>query len=89
MRDYANPEGWAAGGACRRADPELFFPVGPGGPSARQTTQAKQVCAICPVRQPCLEFAVETGQDFGVWGGATADERRAMRRRELRRRRAA
>ncbi|HEY1918779.1 MAG TPA: WhiB family transcriptional regulator [Streptosporangiaceae bacterium] len=89
MHGYADPNGWAARGACRNADPDLFFPVAPAGPSARQIAQAKEVCAHCPVRRPCLEFAVETGQGFGVWGGTTEDERRTMRRRQLRRERAA
>jgi WhiB family transcriptional regulator, redox-sensing transcriptional regulator len=83
-RDYADPGGWAARGACRQADPELFFPVGPAGPAVRQVIRAKDVCARCPVRHPCLVYALETGQDFGVWGGATEDERRVMRRRHLR-----
>lgn len=88
MHGYADPNGWAARAACRHADPDLFFPVAPAGPSARQVAQAKEVCAHCPVRRPCLEFAVDTGQGFGVWGGASEDERRVMRSRQLRRERA-
>jgi len=80
---HADPEGWAAQGACQRSDPELFFPVAPAGPAAAQIAQAKDVCATCQVRQECLEFALESGQKFGVWGGTTEDERRALRRRRL------
>jgi WhiB family transcriptional regulator, redox-sensing transcriptional regulator len=86
---YEDRRGWAAQAACRHADPELFFPVTPAGPSLVQLARAKKVCARCPVRTPCLEFALETGQDFGVWGGASEQERRAMRRSRRRKSRAA
>jgi WhiB family transcriptional regulator, redox-sensing transcriptional regulator len=78
-RRYGDPNGWAAQGACRRHDPELFFPIASTGPSISQVARAKAVCAGCPVRVECLEFALDSGQDFGVWGGASADERRLMR----------
>lgn len=86
---YEDPGNWAAKGACRHADPELFFPITPVGPAAAQLARAKEVCACCPVRAQCLEYALETAQSFGVWGGASEDERRVMRRSLLRRRRAA
>jgi WhiB family transcriptional regulator, redox-sensing transcriptional regulator len=85
---YADPEGWAARGACRHSDPELFFPVSTSGPAAGQVARAKLVCTRCPVRPECLEYALNSGQDFGVWGGASESERRAMRRRLTRRRQA-
>ena len=85
-RRYADPVGWAASAACQGLDPELFFPVTTQGPARGQAEEAKAVCAQCPVRQPCLEFALETGQNSGIWGGTTEDERRTMRRRNLRRR---
>jgi WhiB family transcriptional regulator, redox-sensing transcriptional regulator len=75
--------GWATRGACRGKDPELFFPPSARGPAARQLAEAKTVCASCPVRAQCLEFALATGQDFGVWGGTSEDERRAIRRSHL------
>jgi WhiB family transcriptional regulator, redox-sensing transcriptional regulator len=84
VHGYADPNGWASRGACQHADPDLFFPVASAGPSVTQTVRAKEVCAQCPVRRPCLQFALESGQDFGVWGGASEDERRTMRRRQLR-----
>jgi WhiB family redox-sensing transcriptional regulator len=58
---------WRLRAACRRADPELFFPVSQSGPSLDQVTQAKAICAGCPVRQQCLAFALDTRQDHGVW----------------------
>lgn len=85
---YADPNGWAAQGACRLSDSELFFPVSSVGRSAGQVARAKAVCLRCPVRGECLDFALESGQDYGVWGGTSEDERRTMRRRQLRQRRA-
>ena len=81
------PQSWAARGACRHSDPELFFPITPAGPAARQLAKAKEVCDRCPVKYECLTFALETGQDFGVWGGTTETERRTMRRKQVRHRR--
>jgi WhiB family redox-sensing transcriptional regulator len=77
----ASMTGWAARGACRHSDPELFFPVTTTGLAAGQVVRAKAVCAGCPVRVPCLDFALDSGQDFGVWGGTTGEERRLIRRR--------
>lgn len=85
--DYADPRGWAARGACRDSDPELFFPVTARGPGRGQIEKAKAICARCAVQAQCLEFAMETGQTFGVWGGMAEDERITLRRNRLRRRR--
>jgi WhiB family redox-sensing transcriptional regulator len=71
-------------GLCRDEDPELFFPVGTSGPAVNQAAQAKKVCGRCPVRKECLNWALETGQDDGIWGGMSEDERRALRRRNTR-----
>jgi WhiB family transcriptional regulator, redox-sensing transcriptional regulator len=76
--------GWHDRAACRDSDPELFFPVGKAGPALVQIARAKQVCARCPVCAPCLAWALETGQEAGVWGGTSEDERRALRQRRLR-----
>lgn len=70
---------WRDLAACRGTDPELFFPDGTAGPALQQAAQAKQVCAICPARIPCLQWALATGQHAGVWGGTSEDERRALR----------
>lgn len=75
---------WRHRAACRREDPELFFPTGNTGPAVRQIEEAKQVCRSCDVRETCLSWALETGQDFGVWGGMSEDERRALKRRTTR-----
>lgn len=70
--------GWAELAACKDEDPELFFPISDIGPGARQTAQAKAVCARCPVRSECLGYALDNGLDHGVFGGTTAEERRRL-----------
>ena len=75
---------WRGNAACANQDPELFFPIGSTGPAERQTERARQICQSCPVRQPCLECALEAGADHGVWGGLNEQERLSLR---LRRRR--
>jgi WhiB family redox-sensing transcriptional regulator len=72
---------WRDHAACRDVDPELFFPAGNAGPALLQIGQAKLVCAACPVRIPCLEWAMASNQEAGVWGGTSEDERRALRHR--------
>ncbi|MGH8908799.1 MAG: WhiB family transcriptional regulator [Egibacteraceae bacterium] len=71
---------WRAKAACLDEDPELFFPAGSTGRAIEQAERAIAVCARCPVRSACLEWALDTGQDAGVWGGTSEDERRAVRR---------
>jgi WhiB family redox-sensing transcriptional regulator len=72
---------WRHRAACQDEDPELFFPVSEVGPGARQTQKAKAVCAGCPVRSQCLEYAQDNGLDYGIFGGTTETERRMLRRR--------
>jgi WhiB family transcriptional regulator, redox-sensing transcriptional regulator len=71
---------WVHHARCKDEDPELFFPVGTTGPATAQMAAAKAICMSCPVRAECLEWAMATGQDAGVWGGLSEDERRALRR---------
>jgi WhiB family redox-sensing transcriptional regulator len=71
---------WRDAAACRHADPDLFFPIGETGPALRQIDEAKRICQACPVRTPCLAWALDQDVASGVWGGATEEERRAMRR---------
>lgn len=66
--------------ACRDHDPELFFPLTAHGPGSAQLAEAKAVCGGCPLQRGCLQWAMDTGQEAGVWGGTSEDERRAMRR---------
>lgn len=77
---------WRLDAACRHADPDLFFPVGTTGPALRQIGEALAICQACPVRAPCLAWALDQGISSGVWGGTTEDERRALRRADAGRR---
>jgi WhiB family redox-sensing transcriptional regulator len=80
---------WRDRAACIGEDPELFFPVGTTGQALEQVERAKQVCRRCEVIDECLEWALETNQDAGVWGGLSEEERRTLRRGRVRRRRLA
>ena len=75
---------WRHEAACRDEDPELFFPIGTTGPAVLQIQEAKAVCRSCSVVDECLEWAFESGQDAGVWGGMSEDERRLHKRRQVR-----
>jgi WhiB family redox-sensing transcriptional regulator len=70
---------WMHRAICRDEDPELFFPAGTDGPALLQAAAAKAVCARCPIRAECLEFALEH-LPYGVAGGLDEDERRAFKR---------
>lgn len=74
---------WRYDAACKSEDPELFFPVGVSGPAQAQVTEAKAVCHRCTVASDCLAWALASGQDAGVWGGMSEDERRAVKQRRL------
>ena len=71
---------WRKDAACRDTSPDLFFPVGTTGQALIQIDQAKAVCQICPVQADCLQFALATNQDSGIWGGTSEDERRQLRK---------
>lgn len=75
---------WRLSGACAGEDPELHFPVGTTGPAVLQTALAKAVCQRCPVRERCLEWALETREPNGIWGGMDEAERRSLLRRQSR-----
>ena len=78
---------WRNTASCREADPTIFFPIGSTGRALRQIAAAKAVCMDCSVKELCLEFALKTNQDSGVWGGASEEERRQLRRERNRARR--
>ena len=80
---------WRADAACRDTDPDLFFPVGTTGLALDQIEAAKIVCTTCPCQDECLQFALDTNQDAGVWGGLGEEERRVIRRQRAAARRAA
>lgn len=72
---------WMRDAAClAEKDAEIFFPISEIGPSQLQIAEAKAICARCPVQENCLAYAIDNGLDDGVFGGFTADERRALAR---------
>jgi WhiB family redox-sensing transcriptional regulator len=75
---------WREVAACRDTDPDLFFPIGTTGPAIAQIEAAKAVCRQCEALAQCLEFALATNQESGVWGGTSEEERRVLRRAWLR-----
>ena len=80
---------WRDNAACRDTDPDLFFPVGTTGPAIEQIETAKAVCRACDVQKDCLDYALTTNQDSGIWGGTSEEERRAIRRQWVARNRKA
>lgn len=71
---------WRDHALCSGTDPDLFFPVGTTGQALVSIDHAKRVCAQCTVIQECRDFALETNQDSGIWGGLSEEERRQIRR---------
>ncbi len=74
---------WRDNAICRDTDPALFFPVGTTGLALVQVDRAKEVCGECTAARDCLDFALETNQDSGIWGGLTEEERRVIRRKRV------
>lgn len=66
---------WREEAACLNLPVDPFFPE-----QGQSAAPAKKICATCPVRNECLDYAMTTGQEYGVWGGLTEDERHELRR---------
>ena len=78
VRTAPRATAWLDEAACRGAVTDVFFPT-----SEAATGPATAICAACPVRGECLEYAIATRQPEGVWGGLTPVERhRLLRRRQ-------
>jgi WhiB family transcriptional regulator, redox-sensing transcriptional regulator len=75
----SGPQHWRQYARCLGADPELFHPHADDPADA-----AKAICAVCPVREPCLEYAITAREKQGVWGGLTEKERRRLIRQRRR-----
>lgn len=74
--DAADKDGrWDLRALCTTVDPEAFFPE-----KGCSSAEAKKVCIACPVRSECLERALGNDERFGVWGGKSERERRAIRK---------
>ncbi len=78
---------WRARAACSGHLHTLFFPI--DGPDDTSTERARAICMSCPVSDECLEYALETNQRAGIWGGTTEDERKSLRRKWMAARRRA
>jgi WhiB family transcriptional regulator, redox-sensing transcriptional regulator len=68
-------QAWQVQANCMGVDPDLFFPE-----RGASTREAKEVCRGCVVREACLEYALDNGEKFGIWGGMSERERRRLRR---------
>lgn len=77
MKAMKSTSSWRALARCRGADPELFHPA---EDDEIAEDAARAVCVLCPVREPCLEYALTARERDGVWGGVTARERRRILR---------
>lgn len=76
-----NEHNWRSYAACTGQDPEMWFPIGDNNAARAQADEAKAVCRRCPAQEWCLQWALETRQDTGVWGGLTEQERFRVHRR--------
>lgn len=75
MNEYEIAE-WMQKGSCAHQSPTTFFPSDGVGVEV-----ARRVCATCPVKEPCLEYALTHRIEHGVWGGCSERERRRILRR--------
>jgi WhiB family transcriptional regulator, redox-sensing transcriptional regulator len=75
VRAAAEDLSWQDRGRCAETDPDAFFPEKGGS-----TREAKRVCRSCEVRGPCLRFALEHDERFGIYGGMSERERRRLKR---------
>ena len=66
---------WTEQAACRGAGTETFYPATPD-----EEAEALSICATCPVRAQCLDYAVRNHETYGIWGGTTPEQRRRIRR---------
>lgn len=71
--------GWQDLSLCVQTDPDIFFPEKGGS-----TAPAMSVCNACPVRQQCLDYAIENDIRHGIWGGTSDNDRRRIARERRR-----
>lgn len=69
------PQPWMTDAVCATVDPDLWYPERGDGYSSRW---AKRVCRACPVIAECLAYALDQGEEYGIWGGTSANERRVL-----------
>jgi WhiB family redox-sensing transcriptional regulator len=73
----ADTQPWYDRAACLTTDADAFFPEKGGS-----TRAAKRVCRGCPVQAECLQYAIDNGERWGVWGGLSERERRRLKQRK-------
>ena len=83
MTSKGDVEYWRDGAACRNVDPEIFFPDGTAGPALLEIDRARALSRGARYGRGAYDWALRHGAAFGIWGGLTEDERRAVRRRAL------
>lgn len=75
MTYFGERPDWQVDAACKGSNPDLFFPD-----RGASTRKAKAICASCPVKRECLDYAVEMNEKFGIWGGVSERGRRGIRK---------
>lgn len=71
--DFTRPN-WADEAACKGMDPKIFFPE-----RGASVEPARKVCASCPVRVTCAQYAIDNADRYGIWGGLSEKKRRKIR----------
>lgn len=66
---------WISGALCAQTALDVFFPE-----QGETAEQAKRICSACPYTDPCLQYALDHDEQFGVWGGLDQGELRRLRR---------
>lgn len=70
---------WRSEAACRGLDTNTFFPERGKGSTAEKVAESKIICMRCPVRIPCLQFALDNNLEHGTYGGVPPHDRRGMK----------
>jgi WhiB family redox-sensing transcriptional regulator len=73
MREPDDPLKWQDDALCAQVSQEMFFPEKGGS-----TRDAKRICESCDVKAQCLAYAMQNGERFGIWGGLSERQRRAL-----------
>ena len=72
---------WMDDALCKSSDTNVFFPVGMSTKAVKKIKKAIQVCNDCPVINDCLDYALRSNQDIGIWGGTTEEDRKYLRKK--------
>jgi WhiB family redox-sensing transcriptional regulator len=73
MREPDDPLKWQDDALCAQVSQEMFFPEKGGS-----TRDAKRICTTCEVKAQCLDYALQNNERFGIWGGLSERQRRAL-----------